>query len=418
MDEKKKQELAGLLGMIGGGASLIGTVAGGGSLISNALNTNKKLDRRYMARVAGQFDKYTIEQLNPQQKAAVKRLTGMDTATFDPAMPLHELPVKINGVEKTLGQIIMDPVHGITAKLPKNQGGLQLREAINQLVVPVQQSVLTQAQDRVGRKQGLATVAQEHVASGGLIPRINRGNKSWNFVGEGVNQSALKQGAMGSTAPTSSLITNEGFTEPTQRMSMNEIAQRLPQGHPSAVKGLRMTPPMVGVAPEAPPVAQPLPATQSNNFVGPETLPERTAAYRTAIKDLRKAGRLRVPGTGMTAVKAAGRNIVRGVARAPIGAKISTGAVVAGGVLKGVADNYAADKMVEDVVNQQSPQPTANANTKPIGEVDQMIIDHLDAKYANVSASQKLARIKELAQSGASMSSNARIWLKYNAAGK
>ena len=174
-------------------------------------------------------------------------------------------------------------------------------------------------------------------------------------------------------------------------------------------------------------------ATQSNNFVGPETLAERTGAYRQAVKQLKPTGlrrlmpKVTVPGTGMQAVKAAGRNIVRGVARAPIGAKLGTGAMVGGLALKGAADNYAADKMVEDVVAQSGPQSTSQSEGRPAQpagmaaptEIQRLVMDQFDAKYTNMSKEDKINEAKRIAskpgQSGAAMAS---LWLKYNAPGK
>jgi hypothetical protein len=337
-------------------------------------------------------------------------------------MPITELTVNINKKDFKLRDIIFDKTAGIIGKLPKTADGLRLREAINQLVVPVQQTVLQQANDKVARRSLIRDVASEHVAAGGALPKVNRGTGGFTMVGQGTGPSALRQGALGSTAPTSSLITNEGFTE-APKTSFNEIAQRLPKGDPSYAPGLRMTPPRVGIAPETQPVTQPLPATQSNNYQGPETFPERQAAYRDANRALRPRGvdklrgKIYVPGTGMAAVENAGRNLVRGIVRSPRSAKVGTGVVLAGGVLKGIADNYAANKIVNDVVETTTPQPTTTQQSA-MNKDDQLIIDDLNSRYQNLSQQQKLARFQEMARSNGAFSANARIWLKYNAPNK
>ena len=442
MDEKKKQELAGLLGIIGSGAGVVGSLAGGGSLISNALGTNRAIDDLYQRRILDESGKFTIGSLNPQQKAAVKRLTGLSVLEFDPKMPITKLPVNINGRQYLLGEIVFNPDVGITSKLGKGASALQMREAINQLIVPVQQTVLSQAQDKVGRRQVIKDVASQHVAAGGLMPQIDSvdGKRRINMVGQGTSAAAIRQGALGSTAPTSSLITNEGFAD-GPRTSFNEIAQRLPQGHPSAITGQRELqmqssayPPVPPVEPAPEPVTRTRPmATQSNNFVGPETYPERQGAYRQAVKQLQPTGlkrllpKVTVPGTGMQAVKSAGRNIVRGVARAPLGTKIGTGVMVGGLAIKGAADNYAADKMVEDVVKQSGPQQPAQSGGRPAQPaglpaptaIQTQVMDLFDSKYSYMSKEDKINEAKRItSKPGQSGAASAALWLKYNAPAK
>lgn len=440
MDEKKQQELAGLLGMIGSGAGIVGSLAGTGSLISNVRGANRAIDTQYQNRILDQSKSLRMGGLNPQQKAAVKRLTGMDVSGFPSYLPISELPITINNRQYTLGEVIFDREHGITAKLPKDTGGLKIREAINQLVVPVQQEVLEQVKDKVKRKQIVKDVASQHVAAGGALPQINKQTGGISMIGGGDNSSALRQGALGSTAPTSSLITNEGLMG-GPRTSFNEIAQRLPPQHPSATTGSRFPVGMqsqvhLGI-PELPPSSEVQPrassgmATQSNNFTGPETYPERQAAYREAVKELRPTGlkalvpKVKVPGTGIQAVKAAGRNIVRGVARAPLGTKIGTGVMVGGLAVKGAADNYAADKMVEDVVKQSGPPPSEKPNAsespagvKPPTAIQRQVMDMFDTKYSHMSKTDKINEAKRIAASGGSGSATATLWLKHNAPGK
>lgn len=444
MDEKKKQELAGLLGIIGSGAGVVGSLAGGGSLISNALGTNRAIDDLYQRRILDESRKFTVGSLNKQQQAAVQRLTNANVSTFDPAMPISKLPVSINNKTYLLGEILFDSNVGITSKLGKGADALRMREAMNQLIVPVQQAVLSGAQDKVGRRQVIKDVASQQVAAGGAIPQVNRQTGGINMVGAGTSASALRQGALGSTAPTSSLITNEGFVE-GPRLSFNEIAQRLPQGHPSAapqvnpLTGTRQrdfqqqSTPIPRVAPPEPPaVSQPM-ATQSNNFVGPETYPERQGAYRQAVKQLQPTGlkrllpKVTVPGTGMQAVKSAGRNIVRGVARAPLGTKIGTGVMVGGLAVKGAADNYAADKMVEDVVKQSGPQQPTQSGGRPAQPaglpaptaIQTQVMDLFDSKYSYMSKEDKINEAKRItSKPGQSGAASAALWLKYNAPAK
>lgn len=437
MDEKKKQELAGLLGMIGTGALGVGTLAGGGSLISNYRGANRAIDDLYQRRVLDQARKFTVASLNSQQKAAVKRLTGRAFSEFVPEMPVTELPVNINGRQYTLGEIMYNPDVGVKSKLGKGADALRMREAINQLVVPVQQTVLSQAQDKVARRQAIRNVASQHVAEGGLMPQVtSRGElHGINMIGQGTSASAVKQGALGSTAPTSSLITNEGFSE-GPRMSFNEIAQRLPISHPSAITGQRelqqQSSPFPQVTPEEPVAKvprQPM-ATQSSDYKGPETLPEREAAYRQAVRQLNPTGlaklkpKVVVPGTGRQVVKTVARNIARGAVRAPLASKLGAGAVVAGGIIKNQADNYTADKIVEDVVNQTGPppqptgaKPTAKAQggIAPPDENTRQILDMFDARYAHLSKAEKVAEAKKMASQRGSYTATAQLWLKYNA---
>ena len=492
MDEKKKKELAGLLGIIGTGAGVVGGLAGSGSLISNALGQNREIDQRFQERIMDKTRKFTLDSLNPQQKSAVKRLTGMDASKFPGSTPVSELPVNIGGHKYTLGEIIFDKGVGITAKLPKSADGLRLREAMNQLVVPAQQAVLEEAEGKLKNRQTIKNVASEHVAAGGSLPKTsgrvvidnpvtNRSElfKSMEMVGGQNSASALRQGALGSTAPTSSLITNEGFAE-GPKLSFNEIAQRLPMGHPSATRGVRTqpAPPPQQVAPPPPPVAppidplgpiapgrlnvlpplnplgplaapmsqlQPVPpvplvdpqsgappqtpmSTKSNDFTGPETLKERAAAYRDISKKLRPSGleklraKIRVPGTGMQAVKAGARNMARGFARSPA-LKIGAGLTLGGGALGYLANNYAADKIVEGV-EAEGNSDTSKKGTPPPeiaapNPMDQRVLDRWDAKYATLSREAKLTEAKRLAGNpNGEGYLQAKMWLKYNAPNK
>jgi len=445
MDEKKKQELAGLLGMIGTGALGVGTLAGGGSLISNYRGANRAIDDLYQRRVLDQARKFTVASLNSQQKAAVKRLTGRAFSEFVPEMPVTELPVNINGRQYTLGEIMYNPDVGVKSKLTKGADALRMREAINQLVVPIQQTVLSQAQDKVARRQTIRNVASQHVAEGGLMPQVTNmgGQHGINMIGQGTSASAIRQGALGSTAPTSSLITNEGFSE-GPRMSFNEIAQRLPINHPSVAPQVnpqtgtrqrsfqQQSSPFPPVTPEetvAKVPTKPM-STQSSNFIGPETLPEREAAYRQAYRELNPTGlaklkpKVVVPGTGRQVVKTVARNIARGAVRAPLASKLGAGAVVAGGIIKHQADNYTADKIVEDVVKQAGP-PTQSAGDKtttkvqggiaPPDENTRQILDMFDARYAHLSKAEKVAEAKKMASQRGSYTATAQLWLKYNA---
>ena len=441
MDEKNK-ELAGLMGMIAGGGGVVGSLIGGGSLISNALGSNRAIDERYQRRIMDQTKAHRVSSLNAQQKAAVKRLTGMDVSGFPSYMPISQLPITINNRQYTLGEVIFDREHGITAKLPKDTGGLKIREAINQLVVPIQQEVLEQAKDKVKRRQVVKDAASQQVAAGGAIPQVNKQTGGINMVGGGSSASALRQGALGSTAPTSSLITNEGFTA-GPKTSFNEIAQRLPQNHPSATTTarlpigiatpLRLGPPDQPPSSQLPPVVASPMATKSNNFSGPETFPERQAAYRETVKSLKPQGlgklkpKIVVPGTGMQIVSNVARNAARGVVRAPLSAKVGAAALPAGLAVKSAIDNYAADKMVEDVVKQSGPQQPAQPGGRPAQpaglpaptEIQRLVMDQFDAKYANFSKEDKINEAKRIAskpgQSGAAM---AALWLEYNAPGK
>ena len=509
MDEKKKKELAGLLGIIGTGAGVVGGFAGGGSLISNALGQNREIDQRFQERIMDKTRKFTLDSLNPQQKSAVKRLTGMDASHFPGSTPVSELPVNIGGKKYTLGEIIFDKGAGITAKLPKSNDGLRLREAMNQLVVPAQQAVLEEAEGKLKNRQTIKNVASEHVAAGGSLPKTsgrvvidnpvtNRSElfKSMEMVGGQNSASALRQGALGSTAPTSSLITNEGFAE-GPKLSFNEIAQRLPMGHPSATTGQRtfrgqssvlpqratpappppVAPPIDPIGPVAPPgglnvlppinplgpLASPMsqlqPAktqlqpvgqvplvesqavesqsgappqtpmsTKSNDFTGPETLKERAAAYRDISKKLRPSGleklraKIRVPGTGMQAVKAGARNMARGFARSPA-LKIGAGLTLGAGALGYLANNYAADKIVEGV--EAEGKQAVNGTTPPATEIaapsvfDQRVLDRWNAKYATLSREAKLTEAKRLAGNpNGEGYLQAKMWLKYNAPNK
>jgi len=445
MDEKKKQELAGLLSMVGVVGGGVGTLAGGGSLIHNAVGANKAIDQQYQNRILGKTNTFTLASLNPQQRAAVKRLTGHDVSTWEGGMPVGELPVKVNGRDFLLKELIFDKQYGVNAKLPKDAGGLQLREAINQLVVPVQQQVLNEAQNKVRSREVLKDTLSQHVAEGGLIPKVERGSGRFNMIGQGTSASALRQGAAGSTAPTSSLITNEGF-ETGPRMSFNQIAGRLPAGHPSAFSGNKVpgtdvistqrglqgqtTPStLTEPVPQAPGAPRTPMATQTNNFTGPETFPERQAAYRETVKQLRPTGlnalraKIKVPGTGTQAVKGLVRGAARGIARSPTSAKVGAGALVAGGALKFLADNYTSDKMVEDAIRdpvegtQPGARPPAGStkNTPVPNEGEQQIIDIFDQKYNYLSKDDKLSIAKRMAAEGKSFSATARIWLKYNA---
>jgi hypothetical protein len=441
MDEKNK-ELAGLMGMIAGGGGVVGSLIGGGSLISNALGANRAIDERYQRRIMDQTKAHRVSSLNAQQKAAVKRLTGMDVSGFPSNMPLSELPITINNRQYTLGEVIFDREHGITAKLPKDTGGLKIREAINQLVVPIQQEVLEQAKDKVKRRQVIKDVGSEQVAAGGAIPQVNKQTGGINMVGGGSSASALRQGALGSTAPTSSLITNEGFTE-GPKTSFNEIAQRLPQNHPSATTTsrfpigmadpLRLGPPELPQSSQLPPVISNPMTTQSNNFTGPETFPERQAAYRETVKSLKPQGlrklmpKIVVPGTGIQTVKNAARNVARGVARAPLSAKLGAVALPAGLAVKGAIDNYAADKMVDDVVKQTGPQPPAQSGGRPAQPagmapptaIQTQVMDMFDSKYSHMSKQDKINEARRItSKPGQSGSAMAALWLKYNAPAK
>jgi hypothetical protein len=446
MDEKNK-ELAGLLGMIAGGGGVVGSLIGGGSLISNALGANRAIDERYQRRIMDGTRKVSVSSLNPQQKAAVKRLTGMDVSAFPGYTTISNLPITINNRQYTLGEIIFDKTMGITAKLPKDAGGLKIREAINQLVVPIQQEVLEQAKDKVKRRQVIKDVASQQVAAGGAIPQVNKQTGGINMVGGGSSASALRQGALGSTAPTSSLITNEGF-EQGPRTTFNEIAQRLPAGHPSATTGSRMPigestplnffdPPMgrsTRVQSQVNYQGQdPGMATQSNNFTGPETFPERQAAYRETVKSLKpqRLGKLLpkivVPGTGIQTVKNVARNVARGVVRSPLSAKLGAAALPAGLAVKGAIDNYAADQMVEDVVKQTGQQPPAQSGGRPAQPagmapptaIQTQVMDMFDSKYAHMSKQDKINEARRItSKPGQSGSAMAALWLKYNAPAK
>jgi hypothetical protein len=438
MDEKNK-ELAGLMGMIAGTGGVVGSLIGGGSLISNALGANRAIDELYQRRIMDQTNAHRISSLNAQQKTAVKRLTGMDVSTFPSWMPLSQLPITINNRQYTLGEVIFDREHGITAKLPKDTGGLKIREAINQLVVPIQQEVLEQAKDKVKRRQVVKDATSQQVAAGGAIPQVNKQTGGINMVGGGSSASALRQGALGSTAPTSSLITNEGFTE-GPKTSFNEIAQRLPQNHPSATTTarfpigmadpLRLGPPDLPQSSQLPPVMSNPMTTQSNNFSGPENLAERQAAYRETYKSLHQRKlmpKIVVPGTGMQTVKNAARNVARGVVRAPLSAKVGAVALPAGLAVKGAIDNYAADKMVDDVVKQTGPQPPDQSGGRP-AQTDGMaaptaiqtqVMDMFDSKYSHMSKQDKINEARRItSKPGQSGSAMAALWLKYNAPAK
>jgi hypothetical protein len=441
MDEKNK-ELAGLMGMIAGTGGVVGSLIGGGSLISNALGSNRAIDELYQRRIMDQTKAHRVSSLNAQQKAAVKRLTGMDVSGFPSYMPLSELPITINNRQYTLGEVIFDREHGITAKLPKDTGGLKIREAINQLVVPIQQEVLEQAKDKVKRRQVVKDAASQQVAAGGAIPQVNKQTGGINMVGGGSSASALRQGALGSTAPTSSLITNEGFTE-GPKTSFNEIAQRLPQNHPSATPTarfpigmadpLRLGPPDLPQSSQLPPVISNPMTTQSNNFSGPENLAERQAAYRETVKSLKPQGlgklkpKIVVPGTGMQTVKNVARNVARGVVRAPLSAKVGAVALPAGLAVKGAIDNYAADKMVDDVVKQTHPQPPAQSGGRPAQPagmaaptaIQTQVMDMFDSKYSHMSKQDKINEARRItSKPGQSGSAMAALWLKYNAPAK
>lgn len=482
--DKKQQELAGLLGMIGAGGGVVGGLAGTGSLISNAIGQNRQIDARFQDRILNKTKGFNLSDLNPQQISAVKRLVGDKFPMLDMAMPVSELPININGKDYPLKEILFDKDIGIASKLKKTPDMLRMREAINQLVVPAQQAVLEEAQAKVGNRQTIKNVASQHVAAGGQMPKANRAYGNFDMVGGQSNASALRQGALGSTSPTSSLITNEGFAE-GPKLTFNEIAQRLPTGHPSYTRGVRTQPPpppqqvapppgpvapppgagqltmeMTPAAPPPPPSAGasgPIPlvpppsavapppqqvgtfpprstgpmATQSNDFKGPENYAEREAAYRDLNKQLRP-GRLkrffnpaiRVPGTGMQAVKAGARNMVRGAVRSKA-LKVGGAATLAGGALGYLVNNYTADKIVDGIVEENNLKPDApNAKPAPAAiappnAFDQRVLDRFDAKYSNVSKEAKLAEAKRIASKpGDSGYLQARMWLKYNAPNK
>jgi hypothetical protein len=374
-----------------------------------------KQRQRYEGRVFDALGNTTVGQLNPRQQKALEYF-GIDITDVDPATKLSELPTgKLTSEGKSISFIdeLRGP-QGYKAKVNKNDRAALVRQTLmNEFVVPVEQQVITNAQQQTDNKRATARVVSEQLHDGGAAPRrsdvrpqvqnpfgtphnpempfdantnrivppepgqpptFSQGrNMSWLNPG---GMASLRQGAAGQTQPTSSLITNSSFLFPGQQSTTAQVRGSLPPAHPSfrrppaveSAPGQEVAPPIVSeerVAPQRPE----LPTARSSGWTGAETPKQRQTEYDEALKQRRKANKVYVPGEGFRA-KAGniGRNMVREVVNAPTASKVMYGAGVALPIIGSVWANTQADKQadaIDTAVRPPVPQTKTQPNTSP-----------------------------------------------------
>lgn len=313
-----KDDLNDILTAAGLGVGATGTLVTGGALALNkimpAIRKNKRANALFDKLVADRLSQITIGGLDTKQQQALKTL-GVDIEGLDKQTPIKDLTAKVNNTDINLMDVL---TKSDLKTVPKDIAGIVRNEAIQRMLVPAQQHVLTTHQKQTRLKQVTQGVASEHRAAGGSVPvkdvreslmgmkRTPVGFPETSMVRDDAGNwsrqpgrtymlspteyadphyptidperqprilqqfsmtnpdamGALKLGAMGHTYPGSSLVTNENFANPGLNTSFNQIAQQLPPGHPSATTGLRFKPPA------QPPVQTPQPPVPES-FPGP-----------------------------------------------------------------------------------------------------------------------------------------------------